>query len=138
MRRKYQQWFADVGSTRPDNYAPPRIHIGTEHENPVVLTRQDWRHMKGKSWAANSNGYWELFAAVSGKYDIKLRFPELQTDAEAILDVPSARLTAEVAKGATEHTFEAVSVRKGEMRLLAAITTAQETKGPWKVDVLHR
>ena len=138
MRWKYKQWFEDVSSTRPDNYAPPRIHIGTEHENPVVLTRQDWRHIKGRSWAPDSNGYWELFAAASGKYDVKLRFPELQTDAKATLDVAGVRLNGEVPKGTAEHTFEAVSVRKGEMRLLAAITTAQETKGPWKVDVLRK
>jgi arylsulfatase/arylsulfatase A len=138
MRKKYEQWFRDVGSTRPDNYAPPRIYIGTEHENPVVLTRQDWRHIKGREWAPNSNGYWELFAAASGKYDIKLRFPELQTDAKAALEVAGARLNGEVSKGAEEYVFEAVSISRGEIRLLAAITTAQETKGPWKVDVLRR
>ena len=138
MRTRYRQWFEDVGSTRPENYAPPRIHIGSEHENPVVLTRQDWRHIKGRSWAPNSNGYWELFAATPGKYDIKLRFPELKTDAEATLDLAGIRLNAEVPKGTAEHTFEAVSIRRGKMRLLAAITTAQETKGPWKVDVLRR
>jgi hypothetical protein len=138
MRIEYVQWFEDVSRTRPDNYAPPRIHIGTEHENPVVLTRQDWRHIKGRAWAPNSNGYWELFAPASGKYDIKLRFPELQTGAKATLEVAGVRLNAEVPKGAAEYTFEAVSIGRGEMRLLAAITTSQETKGPWKVDVLRR
>ena len=32
MRSNYDAWFDDVGSTRPDNYAPPRIRIGTPHE----------------------------------------------------------------------------------------------------------
>jgi len=138
MRKRYEQWFQDVGSTRPDNYAPPRIHVGTEHENPVVLTRQDWRHIKGREWAPNSNGYWELFAASSGKYDVKLRFPELQTDARATLELGGTRLNAQVPKGAADYVFEAVPVTRGEIRLLAAITTGQETRGPWKVDVLRR
>ena len=138
MRARYRQWFEDVSRTRPDNYAPPRIHIGTEYENPVVLTRQDWRHIKGRSWAPDSNGYWELFAAASGKYDIKLRFPELQTDARATLDIAGARLNAEVPKGTTEHIFEGVPISRGNVRLVSALTAAQQTKGPWKVDVLRR
>ena len=28
LQRAYNVWFDDVSSTRPDNYAPPRIHIG--------------------------------------------------------------------------------------------------------------
>ncbi|MHC4700802.1 MAG: arylsulfatase, partial [Planctomycetota bacterium] len=138
LRKRYVQWFEDVGHTREDNYAPPRIYIGSEHENPVVLTRQDWRHIKDRPWAPNSNGYWELFSAASGRYDIKLRFPELQTDARLTLEVAKTRLNAEVSKGAAEHTFEAVSIGSGELRLLAAITTGEQTKGPWQVDVLRR
>ena len=40
---EHDSWFDSVSSSRPDNYAPPRIHIGTPDENPTVLTRQDWR-----------------------------------------------------------------------------------------------
>jgi arylsulfatase/arylsulfatase A len=135
MRRKYERWFADVSSTRPDNYAPPRIFIGTEYEDPVVLTRQDWRHIKGRPWGSDSNGYWELLAATSGKYDIKLRFPELETGAEVTLAVADNRLGAQVPKGATEYTFKAVPIESGELRLLASLTDKQGTKGPWKVNV---
>ena len=41
LRKGYEAWFQDVSATR--GYAPPRIHLGTPHENPVTLTRQDWR-----------------------------------------------------------------------------------------------
>lgn len=139
MRRRYEQWFEDVGGTRSDNYAPPRIYIGTEHENPVVLTRQDWRHIKGGAWAPDSNGYWELFAAASGKYDIKLRFPELKTEAKATLELEgTANLEADIPKGALEYTFEAVPIKSGNLRLLATITSGTVSKGPWKVDVGRR
>ena len=33
--------------------------IGTEHENPVVLTRQDWRGPKA-TWRPDGLGYWEV------------------------------------------------------------------------------
>ncbi|MHC4352090.1 MAG: arylsulfatase [Planctomycetota bacterium] len=138
MRTRYELWFRDVGGTRPDNYAPPRIHVGTEHENPVVLTRQDWRHTQGRPWAADSNGYWELFAATSGSYDIRVRFPELQAYARATLGVTGTALReANVRRGATEHTFEAVPISEGKVRLMATLFAGQASKGPWKVDV-HR
>jgi len=54
--KAYEQWFDDVSHTRPDNYTPPRIHIGTVHENPVVLTRLNWRS-RGNWISDESNGY---------------------------------------------------------------------------------
>ena len=51
LRADYERWFDDVSSSRKDNYAPPRIVIGTDHEPQTVLTRQDWRHRKGQPWA---------------------------------------------------------------------------------------
>lgn len=135
MRNKYEQWFKDVGSTRPDNYAPPRIHIGTDHENPVVLTRQDWRHIKGRTWAPDSNGYWELFAATSGKYDIRLRFPILETDARVTLEIAGTIFTADIFKGVAEYTFKSVSINRSKVRLLADLTDESGTRGPWQVDV---
>ncbi|MHC4678492.1 MAG: arylsulfatase [Planctomycetota bacterium] len=135
MRRRYERWFDEVSHTRADNYAPPRIYIGTERENPVVLTRQDWRHAKGRTWAPDSNGYWELFAATPAKYDIRLRFPSLKADAEVTLALSKRELTASAGKGEAEYTFESVPIDKGELRLLATLTTGTETKGPWQVDV---
>lgn len=138
MRTGYDKWFKDVGSTRPDNYAPPRIHIGTEYENPVVLTRQDWRHIKGRPWASDSNGYWELFAAASGKYDIRLRFPVLKTDTQVSLDITGTKYTADIGKSLAEYTFDSVSIDKGQVRLLAGLTDQSGTRGPWQVDVFLR
>ena len=135
MLRDYEAWFADVGHTRQDNYAPPRIHIGTTHENPVVLTRQDWRHAKGRIWAPDSKGYWELHAAQAGDYRVRLRFPEAKTAGQATLDMGVKTQTQAIGTGDTECTFEAVPVPKGNLRLLTTLTFGPQSKGPWQVDV---
>jgi arylsulfatase A-like enzyme len=135
MLREYKAWFDDVSSTRPDNYAPPRIHIGTAHENPVVLTRQDWRHAEGRPWAPDSNGYWELYAATPGEYSVRLRFPEAKTAGQATLEMGAKTLTKDIATDATECTFDSVPQRKGNLRLLTTLTFPQKSKGPWQVDV---
>lgn len=138
MKRQYEQWFEDVGHTRPDNYAPPRIIIGTRQENPVVLTRQDWRHVKGRPWAADSNGYWELRAAFSGRYDVRLRFPETKQNGTATLEIAGREFAAEIEKGATEHTFKKLALLRSDLRLMATLALPGETRGPWQVDVIWR
>jgi arylsulfatase A-like enzyme len=135
MRKQYEAWFADVSGTRYNNYAPPRIHIGTAHENPVVLTRQDWRHAKGRPWAADSNGYWELYVAKAGKYDIKIDFPAANSDGELLIEVSGCRIGQTIDKGETSAKFTAMPIGKGPTRLMATLTLAEVTKGPWHVNI---
>jgi arylsulfatase/arylsulfatase A len=136
MRKGYEAWFRDVGSTRPDNYAPPRIIIGTRQENPVVLTRQDWRHIKGRPWAGNSNGYWELYTAFGGRYNIRLRFPATKQRGRATLEIADQQLTQDIDEGATECTFKRLALPRGDTRLQATLAFGNDTRGPWQVDVI--
>ena len=41
LKAAYEKWFADVGTTR--GFPRPRIVVGSNHENPLTLTRQDCR-----------------------------------------------------------------------------------------------
>lgn len=70
LRERYEQWFADVSATR--GYEPPRIVLGSRCENPVTLSRQDWRGPKA-SWTETGEGYWEVEVSEAGTYDISLR-----------------------------------------------------------------
>ena len=74
LRKAYDDWFEDVGSTRPDNYAPPRIIVGTRHEMVTTLTRQDWRHTSGRPWQRDSKGYWLLQSPRAGVCHVECRF----------------------------------------------------------------
>jgi len=138
MRQRYEAWFADVCSTRPDNFAPPPIHIGTPHENPVVLTRQDWRHVDGQPWGASSIGFWILYVATAGSYDVRLRFRAAETAGEATLKIGQTQLSGTFEKGATECLFEKVRLAKGTMTLRADLPAEKGVRGPHKVDVLLR
>ncbi len=135
LRKAYEGWFRDVGSTRPDNYAPPRIYIGTPHENPVTLTRQDWRHEKGRPWAGNSNGHWLLYVAESGRYDIELRFHSEDESGKAVLTVGDVVKEKSYSQDQTSLLFENISLNKGNAGLKATLTTNKAQKGPWQVDV---
>src|ERR1019366_6640201 len=66
LKSRYEAWFKDVESTR--QFAPPRIIIGSEKENPTVLTRQDMRVKAGAK--PTSGGYWELQVEQAGRYEL--------------------------------------------------------------------
>jgi arylsulfatase/arylsulfatase A len=135
MKKAYEEWFRDVSSTRNDNYAPPRIHIGTEYENPVVLTRQDWRHIKGRPWAEGSNGYWLLFSEKTANYDIHLRFHNERYSGEAILKVGDRNLSRPFTEKQDEVIFQSVGLKSGKLKLQGDVKINGITKGPWQVDV---
>ena len=72
LKLAYDAWFDDVGSTRPDNYAPPKIVIGSDQAPTTTLTRQDWRHLAGGNWGAKSLGYWITDWVQTGKYQCRV------------------------------------------------------------------
>lgn len=67
----YDQWFDDVSSTRPDNYAPPRIHVGDRREPVTVLTRNEWR---GANWSNKTIGRWLIHVQQEGDYEATVHF----------------------------------------------------------------
>lgn len=139
MKKAYEDWFTDVSSTRPDNYAPPRIHIGTPHENPVVLTRQDWRRVsKDTGWAPGSIGCWVLFVAADAEYDIHVRFPAIEAAGQAELRIGGRSLKASLSKGADHCLFANVPLSQGNARLEVTLTVGETVQGPWQVDVARK
>ncbi len=128
----YDAWFDDVGATRPGNYLPPRIIVGTPAESPTVLTRQDWR---GGTWAANANGYWDIEVATAGAYDIDVRFLAVEDAGTITLSLGVVTFNAALAAGSESHSFESVPLSVGPMRLQVTLEVGDVSKGPWQVDV---
>jgi arylsulfatase/arylsulfatase A len=137
LRAAYDAWFDDVGRTRPDNYAPPRIAVGTPHEDPTLLTRQDWHpDDEAASWTPAGNGYWDLDVAAADSYDVHVRFPEaLEANGTASLRIGDAVYDADVAVGQLDHTFRAVPLPAGPVRFRAVLETQGAPRSGWQVEV---
>ncbi|MDA1015227.1 MAG: arylsulfatase [Planctomycetota bacterium] len=134
LKTEYDRWFDDVGSTRPNNYAPPRIHVGTPHENPCVLTRQDWRHTSGRPWARDSSGHW-LLTATAGNYNIRCRFSPSNVAGVARLRVNGKSTKLKLAANATTCEFTGVTVPAGSVRLDVELTHGEKTRGIHQADM---
>ncbi|HUU11294.1 MAG TPA: arylsulfatase [Phycisphaerae bacterium] len=132
MREGYEAWFKDVSSTR--GYAPPRIYLGTPHENPVRLSRQDWRGPRA-GWGKNSLGHWEVRVAEAGTFDVTLRFAPAPEDRQAVFKLLGTDLATAVAKGAATCTLRDVKLVAGDGRLEAWLAAGDQTVGVHYVEV---
>lgn len=104
MRAAYDRWFADV--TAGGAYRPGVIVVGTAHEDPVVLTRQDWRG-PAAGWNPKQNGHWDVRVAAAGRYRFVLRFPAAQGSGDVKLALGESLLSQPVENGSTSAAFEA-------------------------------
>jgi hypothetical protein len=128
LRYQYDEWFRDVCKR---GFAPPWIVVGSDAENPTVLTRQDWRGPQA-SWNETGRGYWDVRIERAGKYDVKLRFPAAKDD--RVVDVTlggKSYFRGTVPAGAESIIFGG-TLPGGEGRLEAAFA---DGRGPHYVEM---
>ena len=120
----YEAWFKDVSAR---GYEPARIHVGSEHEDPVLLTRQDWRGAKA-GWGPQNVGHWEVHVAREGVYEVKLLFKALDRAARARVSLAGATAEKELEGGAKEVTLS-VRLPAGPSRLEPFLVQGERTLG---------
>ena len=133
LKKSYEDWFADVSSSRPDNYAPPRIVIGTKHETRTVLTRQDWRHATGRPWGRDSNGAWLLEAREACAYRVEIIFKENHPAGKATLNTGKAQLTLDVPANQKRVQTDQLHLPAGKFKLSVDAVFNGKTQGPHQV-----
>ncbi len=130
LRQDYEAWFASVSATR--GYAPPKILLGTEHENPTVLTRQDWRGGTG-GWDKGSNGHWEVDVAAAGKFAVTAVLQPADLSGEARFHLNGASAAQSFAQGAVSLDFGELNLPHGPGQLRIDLTQGDKTIGPHQV-----
>lgn len=133
LKQGYEKWFQDVSSTRPDNYAPPRIVIGTKHEKRSVLTRQDWRHTQGKPWGATSNGFWLLEAPEAGDYDAEVVLKPGHSSGTATISAGSNSWQLDITESQPQGHRMAIHLPAGKLKLAVRVTLGDTVQGPHQV-----
>lgn len=120
LQQQYRTWFADVSSTRGDNYDPPRIKLGSPSEHKTVLSRQDRRETNGD----DKIGHWLIEVVEPGNYriDIRMRVPLASGTLEVSVGGQSARcnfddedkLLLQLAAGPTRLTARIIGTDQAE------------------------
>ena len=136
LKGAYDKWFDDVSSTREDNYAPPRIVVGTEHETETVLTRQDWRDSDG--WHPGTQGHWLIEVAQTGSYDIEVILEDATTGGTLELQVGDKTFRQLATKDSDSELFANVEIPSGETEISAVQSAAGMARGAYQVIVRKR
>tara|TARA_R110002096_G_scaffold91722_4_gene207548 strand:+ start:1895 stop:3808 length:1914 start_codon:yes stop_codon:yes gene_type:complete len=139
MRMQYAEWFADVSGTRPNNYQPPRIHVGTVHEKLTTLTRQDWRPADGVGWG--HKGAWLVHTDLPCELDVTLIFRKQRQvercTVEAGGKAQSARMVR-TAKPGDRVALGAFRFAKGDIDLRITCDNGTEKFAPYQVVLSRR
>lgn len=70
-------------------YNPPRIIIGSEHENPIILGRNDAGGERGLRYQEEVFGKWDV-RILEGRYNIRFKFMEpLESEGTLFLETNS-------------------------------------------------
>jgi arylsulfatase/arylsulfatase A len=113
LRRAYALWLADVSSTRPLNFAPPRITIGAAEEPVTDLSIQDWRvSPRSEGWGAG--GVWHVSVLSPGPYEVKVHFDSPPGARALDVMIGDRRVRARLEDGATSVSVGPVSLPIGD------------------------
>ena len=136
LRAEYDTWFADVSSTRPNNYAAPRIVIGTDAETETVLTRQNWR--VPDTGDNNREGTWLLRAERDATYDVELRW--LKPMAPGTIEVRAGQVvrTVELREAADRVLVTDLRIPPGELAFTATHREGKVTEGAYHAMLVRR
>lgn len=129
MKKGYEAWFADVKKER--NFLPPRIILGSEKENPSLLTRQDWRGPN--TTRAKGEGYWEISIDRPGKYRVTVH-----TDAsksERVAHVKLGGASGDTKISGDKAVIDNLTWSKSDGRLEIWIVDGQDRYGARFIEV---
>ena len=126
----YENWFADVSSTRPDNYVPPRIILGTEYETSTTLSTQDRRETQ-------SGGEWLLQFEGRRQYDVEFLWKETVSDLELELKIGDILSTLKIESATDTARIQKLRIPSGEVSLSTRVLKGNKKNNPYHI-VLHR
>lgn len=132
LRNEYDAWFRDVSSTR--NYECPKIYLGAKEDNPVTLTRQDWRGTKA-GWDPSAIGHWEVDVRAEAKYNVTLRMAKTAAAGMAKFTLNGATQQKPIDANAERAEFKNIPLPKGPGQLKPEIVAGDKTLGVLYVDV---
>ena len=116
LRSEYETWFKEVCAER--GFGPPRIHLGSDHENPTVINPTDWRNDHSED--STDNGYWLVHVERATKYNISLQFEKVpEPPATVHFKLNDVHLRTAFQPDADWFHFEAVDLPQGDARIEA-------------------
>ncbi len=137
LKDTYKQWYADVSSTRVDNYAPPEIIVGSDSEWTTDLSIQDWR-VPDNAAGWGDSGKWFVNVIDAGPYDVSVRWESPIGQAKVTIHIGGQSFTSNLSADQTEAHFDDVTLPTGSTTLRATIDRKLTAKTLYRFVTLKR
>ncbi|MEO0550789.1 MAG: arylsulfatase [Pseudomonadota bacterium] len=112
----YSNWADEVGE---EPFVPRPIWIGSELQNPVILTRQDWWDVTMQD---GQTGPYHLEVKSAGTYQLTFRWNELfNATHKVMIELGDQTFEREIHRSELEARIEAVTLQPGPLVLRAGI-----------------
>jgi len=138
LKAGYDDWFDDVSASR--GFEAVRFMIGSNQQQRVTLTRQDWRMETPDGWGRDEKvlGKWEVEVASDGPYDVVVTLANpAPAAATATIAFRGVEESVPVAAGADTATFEGLTLETGQGSFRASLMKGSEAEGVWQVEITH-
>ncbi len=135
MKEEYLAWFKEVSSTRKNNYAKPRIVIGSDKELETVLTVQDWLRTAGRGWGLK--GKWLLNVERPATFDVTVRISKSLPGWKAKLRIGDEEWETVFDDVNPMVTFKGIHLDAGNVDLEATVMKGN-TVDPWQHVIVKR
>lgn len=135
MKTDYRRWYDDVSSTRPDNYAKPRIVLGSRAETTTRLSRQDWHLTQGTGWG--TQGVWKISSRQPARYTVDVILEKPLPGHALTLTGFGQTWTGVLSDDGRRGRFDGVSLPAGESDLRVGLSANGTELGPYQV-ILRR
>ncbi|MSQ95638.1 MAG: arylsulfatase [Gemmataceae bacterium] len=133
LKGEYEGWFLQMSLER--GFVGPWISIGSEKENPVILTRQDWRGPQA-GWTPKSIGYWDLRVEKAGIFEITATLPTASAKGGVLhLRFPDRKYTKTVDANAKTTFIRGIDLPEGRNRFEIWIAEGESVRGMRFVEV---
>ena len=136
LRTTYAAWFADVSTTRPDNFAPPRIIIGSDQSPVTFLSPQEWRVPANAE--ADREGKWLLRGERAATYTLELRWLKPVPAGSIDVTAGSTTRTIEVPVATDRVVVDQLSLPSGDFTLSATHHSSTGNRSAYHVTLTRK
>jgi hypothetical protein len=126
LKLQYENWFREMAASR--GFRLPPIYIGTPYENPVLLSRQDWRG-PNTGYKPESIGYWDVMVPAAAIYEISVVYGPKQADGVVRVRVNGIAAQAVAPEGSSQCSLGRIQVPGGAGCIEAEIEAGGQIAG---------
>lgn len=137
LKQEFDHYYTEI--IHSPNLKSQRARIGTEHENPVILNRNDAKGPPG-IWAQQQiYGYWDISVMNAGSYDITFRFHHsLNPPGNMLLKIGTIQRTEPVSEPINQVHMNDIYLEPGDFMFESWYNCAGGNYLPFYVTILKK